>query len=168
MEIIKRLDEIQAELKKRFNQLIIETEQEAKRYIRENAYDTGDMESAVTSTPAREEGGNLVGEIFVDPNLLYIKRKLPKSGKANRLYPIYVHEGTDGASVQMMSKQVKRYIAKGMQSTGQSSYTKRKSWTINIPPMKARPFFTIAWEKIKTSEDFRNLAKDVLLRHGER
>jgi hypothetical protein len=135
MEMIKRLDEIQATLEQRFNQVILETETAAKEIIRQIAYDTGDMEFAVSHKLAVRDGENWVGEIFVDPGKLYNRRKPYQYKRGSRKgsyaptqrnYPVYVHGGT--------------------------------------PKMKARPYFRLAWEKIRTSKEFQNLTKDIILK----
>jgi len=176
VQMLKRLEEIQAEAEKRFNQIILETEKKAKIIIHNIARDTGDMEFAVTHTLAKREGNNLVGEIFVDPGKLYNRRKPYQYKRGGRKgsyakpqtkYPIYVHNGTDGWTGTMIAKRAKRYIGKGMQSTGYSSYTKRKSWTVNIPPMKARPYFRLAWEEIKQDKEYRDFTKDMILQEAK-
>jgi hypothetical protein len=137
MEIIKKLEEIEAEITRRFNRLILETEKAAKEIIREIAYDTGDMEFAVSHKLARKEGGDLIGEIFVDPGKLYNKRK-PYQYKTGdragsyampvRKYPIYVHAGN--------------------------------------PNMKARPYFNLAWDSVRQRPEFLDFAKDIILKEA--
>jgi hypothetical protein len=134
MEFEKKLDQIADpnNLKRKFDKLIIETSNEAKRVIGDIAYDTGDMKNAVTVKLSTVESGMLVGEIFVDPTKLYNKRRpyqykrgARKGSFANpqRNYPVYVHKGT-----------VK---------------------------MSARPYFIIAWNNIKTSNQYREFAKGI-------
>ena len=65
---------------------------EAKLYIQERAYDTGDMMRAVTVGELKETPTGCEIEVFVDPNKLYNKRVKYKSSV--KRYPVYVHEGT--------------------------------------------------------------------------
>jgi len=138
VQMLKRLEEIQAEAEKRFNQIILETEKKAKIIIHNIARDTGDMEFAVTHTLAKREGNNLVGEIFVDPGKLYNRRKPYQYKRGGRKgsyakpqtkYPIYVHRGT--------------------------------------PKMSARPYFRLAWEEIKQDKEYRDFTKDMILQEAK-
>ena len=138
MEMIKRLDEIQAALEQRFNQVILETKTAAKEIIKDIARDTGDMGFAVSHKLATLDGENWVGEVFVDPGELYNRRKpyqykrgqrAGSYAKAQTKYPVYVHRGTH--------------------------------------KMQARPYFTLAWEKIKTSKEFRDITKDIILQESK-
>lgn len=65
---------------------------EAQKYIKSNAYDTGDMDRAVTVTEVTEQDGVFECTVFVDQNALYNKRIKYKSSTTR--YPVYVHQGT--------------------------------------------------------------------------
>jgi hypothetical protein len=94
---------------------------ESKKVVRAIAFDTGDLERSITFTKAKKEGNIITVTVFCDRMALGNKRatkykykrgdRKGESYKVNRLYPIFVHEGT------------------------------RK--------MKARPFFTIAYLKLR-------------------
>jgi HK97 gp10 family phage protein len=65
---------------------------EAQKYIKSNAYDTGDMDRAVTVTEVTEQDGVFECTVYVDKNALYNKRIKYKS--STKIYPVYVHQGT--------------------------------------------------------------------------
>lgn len=68
-----------------------ETAKVAQKYIRQYAKDTGDLERSITVGKAKRSQGKISVEVFADTTKLYSKRK---AKKPNRLYPVYVHEGT--------------------------------------------------------------------------
>ncbi|HQO23231.1 MAG TPA: hypothetical protein PLH15_10565 [Spirochaetota bacterium] len=107
MELINSIEKIEQNITQRFNRLILEIEKEAKKLVSPGgelaAYDTGDMRDAISHELAKREGVNLTGTIFVNIGKLYNKRKQyqykrgARKGsyaKANRNYPVYVHDGT--------------------------------------------------------------------------
>ena len=106
----------------------------AMRYIRANAYDTGDLERSIVVSEVTENNGIYEISVFSDPTKLYNRR--PKMKGSTDLYPIYVHQGTKGWSGTVRRKYV--------------------DFTLTIPPMKARPYLTIAFEQT------RPLFKDIM------
>ena len=134
MEFIKKLEKASnpENLKRKFDKLIIETSNEAKRVIQEIAYDTGDMKNAVTVKLSRVESGVLTGEVFVDPTKLYNKRK-----------PYQYKRGVRKGSYAKPEKKYPIYVAKGTDK------------------MKARPYFRLAWNNIKNTDRYRKFAKGI-------
>ena len=74
------------------NKLVLKIENKSKGIVRKIAYDTGDMEFAISHNRAKIEGNSITAEVFVDSTKLYSKRKWKKG--SSRKSPINVNNGT--------------------------------------------------------------------------
>lgn len=102
-------------------------QEQAMRYIQTNAYDTGDLMRSISISEVTVKDGIYEISVFSDKTMLFDNRVKYKS--SDDKYPIYVHQGT-----------------KGWSGTRRGKYN---DYSITIPPMKPRPYLTIAFERTK-------------------